>query len=301
MILDCAVIGGGPAGLNASLVLGRAKLQTIVFDDNQARNNVTHASHGFITRDGIDPAAFKQAGLTDLAKYPNVEVKHQRIKTISRAKDVFLLETENNESFYSKRIVLATGLKDIMPAIHSITSFYGTSIFSCPFCDGWEMRDKRLVVLAEDERAFHMAKMVFNWSQDLIVCTNGKQVVSGEQKQILTKHGIDVIEQSISEMSGEDGYLRIIHFTNGGEIDRDGGIVMTGLQQASPLAEQLGCTLDHNGGVESDEFGRTAIPGVYAAGDMKLTGPSQLIMAASEGSKVAAAIVRDIVEEGFSK
>ncbi|WP_369809882.1 FAD-dependent oxidoreductase [Gracilibacillus caseinilyticus] len=137
--------------------------------------------------------------------------------------------------------------------------------------------------------------------ETVIVCTNGKQVVSGRQKQILTKHGIDVIEQSISEMSGEDGYLRTIHFTNGGEIDRDGGIVMTGLQQATPLAEQLGCTLDHNGGVESDEFGRTAIPGVYAAGDMKLTGPSQLIMAASEGSKVAAATVGDIVEEGFSK
>ncbi|MEK3889488.1 NAD(P)/FAD-dependent oxidoreductase [Bacillus sp. FSL K6-3431] len=299
MLLDCVIIGGGPSGLNASLVMARARKNLILFDEDKPRNAVTYESHGFITRDGIKPSEFKRIAKEDLMKYPNISVQNQRVIDIKKENQSFIIHTDDGHSYRSRKVILSTGLRDVMPCIEGIHDLYGTSLFSCPFCDGWELKDRPLVVISEDKRAFHMTKMIFNWSKDLVVCTNGKNIFTDEQKEILTKKAIKVIGHEIEILQGDNGHLQKIKFKNGKEIEREGGFVTTGLKQASSLAQTLGCAMNKMGGIETDNFGRTNIEGVYASGDNSIIAPAQLIIAAGEGSKAAIAVVGDLVNEDF--
>ncbi|MFJ7933333.1 NAD(P)/FAD-dependent oxidoreductase [Sporosarcina sp. NPDC096371] len=299
MLLDCVIIGGGPAGLNAALVVARSGRKVILFDEDKPRNGVTQESHGFITRDGIKPAEFKKIAQADLMKYPNLAIQKQRVIDIQKIDEVFGIWTMDGNTYQAKKVILSTGLTDIMPQIAGIHEFYGTSLFNCPFCDGWELKNRAIVVISEEPRAFHMTKMIYNWSQDVVVCTNGKTILSQDQKELLIKKNITVIEDEILQLEGEGGYLKKIRFKNGKEIARDGGFVTTGLQQAAQFAQTLGCNMNKMGGIETDTFGRTNIAGVYASGDNSNSLPSQLIIAAAEGSKVAIGVIGDLINEEF--
>ena len=298
-MLDCVIIGGGPSGLNASLVLARARKNIILFDEDKPRNAVTHESHGFITRDGIKPSEFKRLAKLDLLKYPNLTMQNQRVAEVKKEKQGFSIYTESGEVYESRKIILATGLKDDIPEIDGIHDFYGTSLFSCPFCDGWELQDRPLVLIADNPNAFHKAKLIFNWSKDLVVCTNGNNIFSDEQKELLANNNIQIIEDEILALQGDKGQLNSIRFKNGYEIERTGGFVMAQLKQATSLAESLGCNLLPNGGIETDHFGRTNIEGVYASGDLTKATPFQVIVAASEGAITAMGVVNDLIKEDW--
>ena len=185
MIVDCAIIGGGPAGLNAALVLGRARRRVLVFDDNHPRNAVTQESHGFVTRDGVKPHEFRAIAHQELRKYPSVDMQLVRVTAIRKASDAFAITTEQGEVFSAQTVLLATGLKDVLPPIEGLHDYYGKSVFCCPYCDGWELRDKPLVVISEGPHTFQLVKVVWNWSRDLLVCTNGYQVLTQEQQAAL--------------------------------------------------------------------------------------------------------------------
>lgn len=299
MILDCAVVGGGPAGLNASLVLGRSRRKTVLFDDNKPRNAVVSESHGLITRDGVDPQEFKRIGHEELAKYPDVEIQKQRVVRVHKEDELFNLEAEDGTLFQAKRIILAIGFKEILPEVKRVEEFYGKSLFSCPFCDGWEMRDKAMAVISDNEAALHMVKVASNWTDDLIFCTNGRQLLS-EEKSLLESRGIRVYEEKIRALNGENGKLEEVLFEDGGAISREGGFITPEWALASDIASSLGCKLNDRGGVESDAMKRTNIKGVYACGDVSLAGASQLIFAAAEGSMAAISINAAMIEEKFS-
>lgn len=299
MNFDCAIIGGGPAGLNAALVLGRARRTVILFDDNQPRNAVTQESHGFLTRDGVKPAEFRHIAHQEISKYPSVEIRPIRITEVGNQAGSFELVANNREAFQARTLILATGLKDILPAIDGIHDYYGKSLFSCPYCDGWELKDRPLVVISEDERTFHMAKIVWNWSRDVLVCTNGHHPLTSEQHETLRRKGIQIVEDRITGLVGKHGYLERIVFATQGESSRTGGFVVTQLRQASPFGEALGCEMDAMGRIVTDPLGRTTVPGVYAAGEATGGGPSQLIIAAAEGSRAAAGVNTDLIESEF--
>ena len=299
MILDCAVIGGGPAGLNASLVLGRSRRKTVLFDDNKPRNAVVSESHGFITRDGVDPQEFKRIGHEELAKYPDVEIQKQRVVRVYKEDGLFHLEAGNGERFEAKRIILAMGFKEVLPDVERVAEFYGKSLFSCPFCDGWEMRDKALVVISDNEAASHMVKVASNWTEDLIYCTNGRQLLE-EEKSLLESRGIQIYEEKIRALNGDNGKLAEVLFEDGRAISREGGFITPEWMLASDIAASLGCKLNDRGGVENDAMKRTNIEGVYACGDVSLAGASQLIFAAAEGSMAAISINAAMIEEKFS-
>ena len=299
MLVDCAIIGGGPAGLTAALVLGRARRRVLVFDDNQPRNAVTQESHGFLTRDGVKPHEFRALAHQEIGKYPSVDIQHVRVTGIGHADDAFDITTEQGDLFSAKMVLLATGLKELLPPIEGLRDYYGKSVFCCPYCDGWELRDRPLVVISEGPQTFHLVKVVWNWSHDLLVCTNGHQVLDSEQQATLRQKGIAVVEDRITALVGKQGQLERMVFATQEERARGGGFVAPQLLQASPFGEELGCEMNVMGGIVTDSFGRTTIPGVYAAGDASVVIPAQLIIAAAEGSRAAAGVNTDLTERDF--
>lgn len=301
MILDCAVIGGGPAGLNAALVLGRSRRKTILFDDNKPRNAVTSESHGFITRDGIHPQEFKRVAQEELSRYPDVRIEKQRVHRINKENTLFQVETENGEVYSAKKIILATGFKEVLPDISRVKEFYGKSLFSCPFCDGWELRDRSLAVIADDKKAFHMAKMVSNWTDDLIVFTNGSKILSLEEQELLKSKGISINEKKIAAFIGEEGMLEKIQFEDETAVLREGGFIASEWKQAASFDSSLEYTLNEQGGIATDSWQRTNTKGVFACGDTRIAGPSQLIVAAGEGSMAAMAVNAELIEEKFNQ
>lgn len=300
MTIDCAIIGGGPAGLNAALVLGRARRSVMVFDENKPRNAVTQESHGFLTRDGVKPDEFRNIAHQEISKYPSVEIRQIRITDVRNQEGSFELVANNREVFHARTVFLATGLKDTLPAIDGIHDYYGKSLFSCPYCDGWELKEKPLVVIAEEgQQAFHLAKIVWNWSHDLLICTNGHQILTEAQRETLRKKGIQVVEDRITALVGKHGQLERIVFATQEERSREGGFVASQLLQASPFGEVLGCEMNVMGGIVTDLLGRTTVPGVYAAGDVSVAVPHQLIIAAAAGSRAAAGVNTDLTESEF--
>jgi len=299
MIYDCAIIGGGPAGLNAALVLGRARKNVALLDNSRPRNGVTHASHGFITRDGIQPAEFRRIAYEEVLNYPSVRHWESEVTDIRRTEHGFTLSTSKGELVQARKLILAFGLKEELPQIEGIRDFYGKSLFVCPFCDGWELRDQPLAIISENPNVFHTVKLVFNWSRDLIVCTNGSDHLTAEQRQQLAARGIRIVDTPVAAISGRNGLLERVHFTDGTFIERSGGFISPTQLPHARFDEALGYKTTDNGGIVTDALGRTTVAGVFAAGDSAYVMPSQLIYAAASGSKAAMAVMAELTEEAW--
>lgn len=293
-LFDCAVIGAGGAGLNASLFLGRSRKKVALFDNGTNRNRVTQESHGFLTRDGIKPAEFKEIALKDVKKYPSVHFYQNTVMNITKQSNgLFKIETLEDVEYVAERIILATGVQEVFPSIPDIKNYYGKSLFSCPTCDGWELRDKPLIIISEDEeQTLFKGKLLYNWSKDLVIATNGHEV-SAPTLNELQRKDITVITEPIQSLYGEDGYLNKVVFSSGVEIERVGGFIVPNFVRPNQFAEQLGCQFNENGSIVTDEAGRTSQENIYAAGETAKLGQSSLIVAAAEGYKTAMAVVFD--------
>lgn len=297
MNYDCAIVGGGPAGLNAALVLGRARRSVALLDNSRPRNGVTHASHGFITRDGIEPSEFRRIAYEEVLSYPSVRHWQDEVIDIQRTDDGFALRTLSGEGLQARKLILAAGLKEVLPEIEGIRDFYGKSLFVCPFCDGWELRDQPLAIVSEHPGVFHKVKLVLNWSRDLVVCTNGSDILTAEQQQQLTAKGIRIVDTPVAAFSGRNGLLERVHFTDGTQMERSGDFIDPAQLPNAKFHEALGYKTEKNGGIVIDPMGRTTAAGVYAAGDSAYVMPSQLIYAAASGSKAAMGVMADLIEE----
>jgi thioredoxin reductase len=299
-IFDCIVIGGGPSGLSASLTLGRAKRKIALFDDGTNRNRVTHESHGFITRDGIKPQEFKDLGLKELEKYPSVSYFNTTITEIIKDSDNerFTVISKDGQKFVTEKMILATGIQEVF-SIQGVRNYYGKSLFSCPYCDGWELKDKPLIVIAEkEEHVLHMAKLIYNWSKDLVVITNGVEL-SNEGVQELQKRDIKIKTEPIKNLIGDDGYLQKIEFESGETIIRTGGFIVPSFYRPNQFAEKLGCEVQENGTVVTDGVGRTTQKNIYIAGETEKSGPSSLMISAADGNKAAVSVNTDLTMERF--
>lgn len=297
---DCMIIGGGPAGLSAALTLGRARRKVALVDNGTNRNRVTQESHGFLTRDGIKPQEFKNLASKDIESYPSITMMDQTVREIIKddITGLFLVNTSENKSYISEKILLATGIQEEFP-LPQIRQYYGKSLFSCPYCDGWELRDKPLAIIAENEEHIsHMTKLVFNWSQDLIVFTNGHQLSEKVQNDFEQKK-IKVYTNTIKDLHGDDGNLSSAELETGENILRAGGFVVPSFYRPNKFAKQLNCQVDENGTVMTDGAGRTTAAGIYIAGETGKGGPSSLMIAAAEGFKAATSINMDITIERF--
>lgn len=298
-IYDCIVIGGGAAGLSAALTLGRARRNIAVFDDATNRNRVTEESHGFLTRDGIKPSEFRSLGIKELHAYPSVTIFNDSIIEVKPKNKHQLYEVFSNQKQYlTESILLATGIQENF-SLPQVKEYYGKSLFSCPYCDGWELRDLPLAVIAETEGYVqHLSKLVFNWSKDLIIFTNGKEL-SEDVKNDLKRNHIKAYATKIKRLHGSDGMLKNIELEDGTLVARKGGFVVPNFYRPNQLAQQLQCALDENGAIVTDGMGHTSVQGVYVAGETEKGSPSSLLIAAADGARTAASINFDLSSKRF--
>ncbi len=292
-IYDAAIVGGGAAGLSAALVLGRSCRSVLVLDDGRPRNAVVDRMHGFLSRDGTPPGELLTLARGQLERYRNVESVAAHVDAIEGANEAFFVQTSRQERFTARRLLLATGVYDELPAIEGIDGYWGRFVFSCPYCDGWEMRGKRLAVAGKGNKAVDLAQELRQWTDDLIVCTQGEEL-SSDSARWLRAAGAKLYLSPIARLA-KDGRLRI-EFSDSSADACDGLFVTAPLRQRYPLVEMLRCRVRPNGEIDTDEQGRTSVKGVYAAGDA-VTSVHQVMLACASGICAAMAINEDLLEE----
>jgi thioredoxin reductase len=313
---DTIIVGGGPAGLSAALLLGRSLKRVLVIDSGKPRNAVSHGANGFLSRDGIAPLELLQIGREQLAKYDTVKfysgkvIDAQHLAATQTERDGFEVTLDNGERFTARKLLLATGVKDILPDLDGFTELWGTGVFHCPYCHGWEVRDRSLAIYGSVATAVEQAMMLTGWSRDLILFADGNRL-NDEQRQKLARWGIELCEEKIVGLEGENGALTGVILANGKVIPRDGMFVQPKLQQHSDLAKKLGCDFAENSfGIFTNIFTensfirvgedkQTSIPGLYAVGDTSNL-LSQLTVVAAAGVVAAAAINRVLIEENLA-
>jgi thioredoxin reductase len=299
-MLDVVIAGGGPAGLNAALMLGRARRNVLVLDSGQPRNAGVHAMHGFLSRDGTDPAVLRQTARQQLATYPTVRVRDIAVQTVTPEGEHFTVTLADGSSQQARRLLLATGVADQLPPIPGLTELWGRGVFNCPYCDGWEVRDQPLAVLAVDPRNLQLALQLTRWSPDVLLASNGPAGLDGDARGLLAAHKVQLREEPITRLEGGDGRLERIVFANGEPAVRAAAFLHAPTRQRSGLPHELGCTLGEDGSVLVDDLGQTSVPGVFAAGDMArrpsmpLPG-AQVVIAAAEGAIAAVAIDQQLL------
>lgn len=295
-VFDVIIVGAGPAGLSAALILGRSRRRVLVCDAGQPRNAVTHALHGFLTRDGIEPAEFLRLAREQLRPYETVELRQTTVTDAIRLPTHFELTLRDRRRISSRKLLLATGVVDDLPEIAGLTEFYGRSVFHCPYCDGWEFRDQPLAIYGCGENGSGLALELILWSPDLVLCTDGPSQLSKEQLERLAKHNISVREDKIVQLKGVDGLLESIEFANGETLARRGMFFSTDQRQGSDLPKKLGCKFTDQGCVDTGEYESTNVPGLYVAGDASRL-VQFVIVAASEGAQAAVAINKELMKE----
>lgn len=293
---DVIIVGGGPAGLSAALILGRCRRRVLVCDAGSPRNAASHGLHGFLTRDGVAPAELLRIGREQLRPYDSVEFREGEVTDAKRVDGRFDVTLSDGTSLHSRKLLLATGVVDRVPEIEGFAAFYGRSVFHCPYCDGWEVRDQPLAIYGRGEHGLGLALELTAWSDDLVLCTDGPTELSAEDLERLSRQGIKFIGERIARLEGTDGLLERILLANGEAIARRALFFSTGQHQRSPLAAKLGCEFTSKGSVWTGTYEATNIRGLYAAGDA--TRLMQLaIVAAAEGAEAAFAINTTLLEE----
>ncbi len=299
---ECAVVGGGAAGLSAALVLGRARRRTVVIDADEQSNRASSVIGGLLGYDQRPPAELYAAGRKELLSYPSVEYRPGQVSRGRRVDNGFVLEVTDSQPVHARRVMLATGMQYCPPKIPGLDQLWGISVFQCPFCHGWEMRDKRLATLAAGNEAVHAALMLRGWSDDVVALTDGRSDLSSADEYALRSAGVTIDDRRVVELLGDQGQLRQIAFANGTRMARDGLLIEAPLRQRSSLAEQLGATCTPGplaaDAIGVDDIHRTNAGGVFAAGDVCTKQP-HLAGAIAAGSQAAMIIVQSLLADEF--
>lgn len=296
-VFDVTIVGGGPAGMSAALVLARCRRKILVVDSGKPRNAPSHAMHGFISRDGTPPLEFAGICREELLSYPTVTwVEGEVADAVRTADGRFVAVLHDGRSFLARRMLLATGVKDELPPIPGIEQFYGTSVHHCPYCDGYEWRDKRIVVYGKCDDGFGGVQEMTAWSRDLVLCTDGPCTMADDQLRYLDNMRIVVRQEHVARVEGEGSQIRRVIFGQGDAVDCDALFFIAPQKLVGNLAQKLGCQITEKGCVWTDDDEATEVDGLYCAGDASKNA-QMVIIAAAEGAQAAVSINKSLTGE----
>ncbi|MBW3534576.1 MAG: NAD(P)/FAD-dependent oxidoreductase [Gemmatimonadetes bacterium] len=297
---DVVVVGGGPAGLSAALVLGRCRRSVLVLDDGEPRNAVAPALHGFLTRDGTPPLELLRAGREELERY-GVAVRQERamgarcVDDCAPLEPMFEVTLANGGKVTARRLLLATGVRDRLPEVEGARRYYGRGVYHCPYCDAWEHSDQPLAVLGADADAVAAALGLLTWSTDVTLLLDGGELPAAAAER-LSRNGVSTASAPVVEILGDGERAHGVALEGGEELRVGAVFFHTQRHQASDLPDMLGCILDENEDVKVRGPQKTGVPGLFMAGDAD--GDVQfVIVAAAEGARAAVAINHDLQKE----
>lgn len=297
---DALIIGAGPAGLNAAMSLGRMSRRALVVDDQRPRNARAMHMHNFASNDGLSPSAWREKAKADLQQYKTIEFAEASVIRITKVGKGFEAELSDSKRFAFRKMILAHGIEDRLSSVSGLETLWGRSIFHCPYCHGFEVKGRRLGLVANGPIAEHMLPMIYSLSQDLILFTEGPMNFNEEFKRTVKSRNIRIIEDKIKSLEHAKDNLKAVALENGEQLERDALFwtpILT-FKMKSDLGIALGCEMNEMGLYTINEFSKTTIDGVFAAGDIVKPMHSVLAAAAS-GQLAGAAAVGELLSEDF--
>lgn len=292
---EVIVVGAGPAGLSAALILGRCRRHVLVCETGEYRNDASHAMHGFLSRDGISPHELLRLGREQLRPYESVELRRIKVIDATFQEGHFEVTLEDGTRLRTRKLLLATGVRDELPAFAGAEQFYGRGVHHCPYCDGWELRDQPLAIYGEGKDGYRLALELLQWSAKLTLCTNGSVQLSAHERERLGRNNIAICEERIARLEGQEQLEQIV-FENGKTLSCRALFFKGPEHPRSDLAARLGCDFTKEGAVGTGEYETTNVPGLFVAGDITFRA-QQVIIAASEGAAAAYAINTSLMQE----
>jgi thioredoxin reductase len=292
---DCLIVGGGPAGLSAALMLGRCRRRVLLCDVGEQRNLRARQVNGYPTRDGVSPAEYLHRARKELGRYGTIECRELEIVDASKKGRSFVVCGADGTRLTARKLLLATGVVDQLPDLDGLDELYGISVHHCPYCDAWEWRDRPLAVYGGDEQGPALALSLLAWSADVLLCTGGS-AISPHAAARLGAAGIGLRRDPVLRLEGTEGMLERIVFPDGEAVPRSALFLSGGYRQRSPLAERLGCRFTERGAVDTGKCEATNVSGLYVAGDASKEAQF-VVVAAAEGAEAGMAIHKALLEE----
>lgn len=294
---DVAVVGGGPAGLTGALWLARYLHKVVLIDSGDPRNWETRGVNGFLGESGIKPAQLRGYGRAECEKYGVELVDDSVEEATNRNGDLFSLQLKGGRCIDARRVLLAIGIKDVWPEIEGLDRCYGETVHVCPDCDGYESRDKKVVIVGKSRKAVGMALALTTWTDKIVICTNGEPgEITDEQCEQLGNLNIPIIEAKIRRLVSNGTEISAVELEGDMHLDCDSLFFAIGQYPADDLGAQLKCERDELGLIVVDDRYHTSVKNVYAAGDI-VPGPQLAIAAASDGAIAALAIHHSLIPE----
>lgn len=297
-MFDVIIVGGSYAGLSAAMALGRSLRKVLIIDSGLPCNRQTPYSYNFVTQDGEKPKDIADKAKQQVLNYNSVSFHEDVALKLRPTGSLFELSTQSGAVFSAGKVLFATGLKDMMPAIPGFSNCWGISILHCPYCHGYEVKGQKTGILSNGNVAFHYAQLVSNLTDKLFIFTDGKAQFTADQYQLMRKNNIQVVEQSVQSIVHDKGKLS-------GLVLKDGAVHTLGALYARPAFEQhckipveLGCELTEQGLLKLNTAQQTSIPGIYACGDNSAF--RSVATAVSTGSHAGAAINMALSTENFN-
>lgn len=295
---EVIIIGGSYAGLSSAMALGRSLRNVLIIDNGKPCNIQTPHSHNFLTQDGKTPKVISRLAKQEVEKYETVEFYKGLATSGAKTENGFEITTDTNDKFEAKKLIFASGIKDTMPDIKGFAECWGISIVHCPYCHGYEHRYQNTGIIANGQKAFHLASMVNNLTSKVTILTNGKADFNEEQIAKLNEHNIKIIETKISEIEQKDGKLKKLIFNDANKISFDVAYGAIPFTQHSDIPVLLGCDLTEHGYIKINAMQKTSISNIYACGDNSNMMRS-VANAVSSGSIAGAVANGELVQEQF--